>query len=149
MVGDQPKAKMYQVARAFRTWQLHTQFKFIRLNYPNKADLTVASYRRNQGDGPPFNGQWNIVAWGSFPPDGKFRFDSDERWSEKWSPTPIPGALDLESVSLHEIGHLLGLAHTPIKEAVMYPYTAVGVTKRFLNKDDIDGIRDLYPLSKS
>ena len=52
-------------------------------------------------------------------------------------------AMDLQTVATHEIGHLLGLAHTPVQEAVMYAIISHGSTKG-LNQDDIDGIRALY-----
>lgn len=168
--GDQPKAAIYQVARAFNTWQLHTQFKFTRVQYPNKADITVGSYRFNQGDGPPFDGPWNTVAHGTSPQDGTFCFDADEKWSigqvprtikktlspevvpgaidEKWSavidPGAVSGAINLQSVALHEIGHLHGLGHSTVKESIMFPTIYAGVIKRVLSKDDIVGIRDLY-----
>ena len=55
----------------------------------------------------------------------------------------VAHAMDLQTVATHEIGHLLGLAHTPVQEAVMYAIISPGSTKG-LNQDDIDGIRALY-----
>ena len=69
---------------------------------------------------------------------------------------------DLESIVLHELGHLLGLGHSAIGEterngsgsrrvigsgAVMFPIalTAGAVADRVLQADDIAGISDLYP----
>lgn len=50
---------------------------------------------------------------------------------------------DVESVFLHENGHVAGLGHSDVKEAVMYPYY-LGV-RHVLHQDDIDGISSLYP----
>jgi predicted Zn-dependent protease len=73
------------------------------------------------------------------PTNGRFHYDADERWSVG----AVPNAFDLETVALHEIGHLLGLGHSSVQGAIMFPSIAPGGTKG-LHKDDIDGIKVLY-----
>lgn len=51
--------------------------------------------------------------------------------------------VDIETVLLHENGHVAGLGHSTDGDAVMYP-SYHGVL-RFLQSDDIDGISALYP----
>lgn len=53
-------------------------------------------------------------------------------------------AVDLESVAVHEIGHLLGLGHSSSAEAVMYPSLRTKTRKVELMRDDVEGIQGLY-----
>jgi hypothetical protein len=53
---------------------------------------------------------------------------------------------DLQSTLTHEIGHTLGLDHSDVPEATMFPYGGAGETwKRTLAADDEDGLCALYP----
>jgi hypothetical protein len=87
-------------------------------------------------------------------------FNSIFAWSV--APSGVRGRYDVESIALHEIGHLSGLGHSAIgetemasggrrvlaAEAVMFPiaFSAGNVTGRALRHDDVAGISDLYPL---
>jgi hypothetical protein len=59
-----------------------------------------------------------------------------------WS-TDGSNGYDVESVILHENGHVVGLGHSEVGEAVMYAYYVE--LRRSLDSDDIDGVSSLYP----
>ncbi|KGN66654.1 metalloendoproteinase 5-MMP [Cucumis sativus] len=127
------------VTRAFATWARHTHFKFSLATNSRRADLKIGFYRGNHGDGYPFDGSGGTLAHAFTPTDGRVHFDS----TEKWVVGAVRGRFDLETVALHEIGHLLGLGHSRVKNAIMYPTIESGSTKG-LNADDIEGIEVLY-----
>ena len=52
------------------------------------------------------------------------------------------GDEDVESVALHEVGHIIGLDHSTLPSAVMYPVMSF---KRALTADDIAGVQSFYP----
>ncbi len=54
-------------------------------------------------------------------------------------------SVDLYSVTLHELGHALGLGHSDVPGAVMYPYYR---RLTALTTEDIGAIQDLYASSR-
>jgi hypothetical protein len=64
-----------------------------------------------------------------------------------WDATGNPTAAeyDLQSVVLHELGHLLGLGHDAEDQAVMYDSLAAGTLKRTLYDNDRRGAAAVYP----
>lgn len=108
------------VSLAFRTWAFNTHFRFTHARHRERADIMVSVHSGGHGDGVPFDGKEGTVAHAYAPMDGRFHYDADELWN---------GAYDLEAVALHEIGHLLGLMHSSVEGAIMYPTIAPGVTK--------------------
>ena len=53
------------------------------------------------------------------------------------------GAFDVEALATHELGHVLGLHHSGVESATMWPLTSV--LQRQLDTDDVTGVRVLYP----
>lgn len=135
-----PSEAMTPIAQAFQTWAASTNFKFRRHRDYKKADIKISFEQGDHGDGSSFDGTGGILAHAYAPTYGKLHYDADEPWSIG----ALEGYYDLETVALHEIGHLLGLAHSSEEDAIMYPYISSGVTKLDLHHDDIHGIRALY-----
>lgn len=66
--------------------------------------------------------------------DGDITFNS----SEPWSVSGADGSIDIQAVSLHEIGHLIGLSHSSIRNAVMWPFLNYDISAaRTLTPDDV------------
>lgn len=73
-------------------------------------------------------------------------FDIQINGEVPWSVSGDPNAYDLQAAITHEVGHVLGIEHTEISEAVMFPSTGMGATgRRDLHFDDRDALEHLYP----
>ncbi|XP_031493343.1 metalloendoproteinase 2-MMP-like [Nymphaea colorata] len=59
----------------------------------------------------PFDDRGGTLAHSTYPPVGKSHYDADEIWViDHQKLAEMEGSRDLQSLALHEIGHLLGLA---------------------------------------
>ena len=80
-----------------------------------------------------------------FNGNGNFRFSASQQ-------IPQGNVIDLQSVMTHEIGHLVGLDHTPLRGSTdvrptMYPFYFG--RERDLEPDDIAGLSYLYPSAQA
>lgn len=133
-------------ATAFDRWSEVTSLTFTQTDYYSTADIRIGFFTGDHGDGEPFDGAQGTLAHAFSPTNGRFHLDGDENWViTSDSTTSISmSAIDLESVAVHEIGHLLGLGHSSVEESIMYPSIASGSRKVELANDDIQGIQSLY-----
>jgi hypothetical protein len=133
---------------AFATWTaIIPSFSFTEVETYQSADVKISFVSGQHGDSQSFDGVLGILAHAFSPEDGRVHFDAAEFWSSDISRDQAPQALDLQSVAVHEIGHVMGLAHSPIRESIMFPNIAPHRIKRKLSKDDIQGVKQLYGLA--
>jgi hypothetical protein len=128
---------------AFRLWSEATGLTFTEATGP---DILIRFVTGAHGDGSDFDGPGGILAHAYYPPPGggslagDAHFDDAESWTVN---IPVPaGGIDLVSVAAHEFGHSLGLAHSTVQGALMYPY--YGGPHRYLSADDVLGIQTIY-----
>jgi hypothetical protein len=143
-------AEFAAVRRAFQTWQQQC-------SYQQRSALTFSEVASNPdirvgwrpAQDPDLNMAGPALAHADFPPGCSrlvaapplpLHFDDSEQWADG----AVSGAIDVESVALHEIGHTIGLMHSNAADAVMNPAIPASTLKRNLTPDDIDGVMRLY-----
>jgi hypothetical protein len=132
------------VTNAFATWAAVLCGAEFTAPTSGDIDFEIGWFQGDHDDGSPFDGVGNTLAHAFYPPPcggghaGEMHFDE----AEMWSLTGAGSTFDVETVALHEIGHLLGLNHSSVAGSVMFP--SYGGVRRALTQDDIDGVRRLY-----
>lgn len=106
------------------------------------ADIMIVFKGRDHGDFAPFDGVGGVLAHAFSPGEGNggdTHFDEDENW------TQTSTGSNLFLVAAHEFGHALGLAHSQVQTALMYPTYQYVTTEGYkLPDDDRQGIQTLY-----
>ncbi|KAJ7320123.1 hypothetical protein JRQ81_019634 [Phrynocephalus forsythii] len=128
------------IAKAFKVWSDETPLKFTKTS--SEADIEIWFASGAHGDSYPFDGRGGTLAHAFAPGSdigGDAHFDEDEVWSEGRR------EVNLFLVAAHEFGHSLGLGHSNVRGALMYPtYSYTDPNTFQLPEDDRRGIQSLY-----
>lgn len=142
VTGIAKKKQEEIIAEAFKSW---TDVAGITICQCPKKSAKTADILIGVGKGKQhqFDGQGGTLAW-AYLPQGKnrqlrMRFDL----AEIWVPHQYDRGVWMLPVAAHEAGHLLGLDHSKVKEALMAPYYNPFVSSPQLN-DDIHKVQQLY-----
>jgi Matrixin/Putative peptidoglycan binding domain len=128
------------VKRAFGTWATTDHFAFYEVEGDAQHDFMV-SWSTSAHDFPM--GELANATLPTEEPHQRILFnDPGYNWALHNS---FIYAVDVESVALHEIGHLLGLDHSNVPDSVMWPSQPIdGSLRRKLYRDDLNAIDALY-----
>ena len=154
------------VARAFATWdatpdvQLSAEFAGFTATSPlqNRTDTVLGFADRPDLDRVLGSTSFTVDTVSGEIVEADIFFNSTFAWST--AAAGESGRYDVESIALHEIGHLHGLGHSALgetelradgrrvlaSEAVMFPiaFSPGSIDQRTLHADDIAGISDIY-----
>lgn len=150
------------ITAAMATWSSVVAVDFVETTtFLAENSIDIYWWSGDHGDGHPFDGAWNPSSPSfntfahAFAPDdidttttgalgaGNIHLDQAENWVTSGATIGTTSAtLDLQTIILHELGHSLGLGHSPVAGSTMASlYTG---EDRTLSADDIAGIRTLY-----
>uniref|UniRef100_A0AC35GKT6 Peptidase metallopeptidase domain-containing protein n=1 Tax=Panagrolaimus sp. PS1159 TaxID=55785 RepID=A0AC35GKT6_9BILA len=136
--------------QAFNTWSAEIPRDFIEVEDLNSADIRIKFVTGEHGDPAPFVKNSNVFAHAD--PSGVLHFNDDIVWKVYSNNDKVQyKEIDIFWVALHELGHVLGLAHNPkVPESVMESIYKSPMDSRGLYREprlipaDVDDIREIY-----
>jgi len=138
MTGDLPiETIKRETEESFQMWADHAGVTFREVAEERQADLTLSFEDGDHGDNWPFSGPGGVLAHAAYPTKGWLHFDDAEDFTSGTS-----DGIQFKQVVLHELGHNLGLKHSDVRSATMFPYYFGYTADLALDQDDILGIED-------
>ncbi|XP_006832398.1 PREDICTED: matrix metalloproteinase-28 isoform X1 [Chrysochloris asiatica] len=129
------------VRAAFQLWSNVSALEFWEAPATGPADIRLTFFQGDHNDGlsNAFDGPGGALAHAFLPRRGEAHFDLDEHWS-----LSRRRGRNLFVVLAHEIGHTLGLSHSPAPRALMAPYYKRLGRDALLSWDDVLAVQSLY-----
>lgn len=133
-----------QVNAAFAAWASVANLTFTQVADGGEAFDAPGTSGDIRLGGHAFDGPGGTLAHGYYPPvngntaAGDIHFDSAETWKLGWGGS----GFNIYQVLTHELGHALGLDHSPVPNSLMNPF----YTEAFQGPqaDDIAGMQYIY-----
>uniref|UniRef100_A0AC35UG02 ZnMc domain-containing protein n=1 Tax=Rhabditophanes sp. KR3021 TaxID=114890 RepID=A0AC35UG02_9BILA len=136
------------LSEAWNVWSVVTPLKFQEVGPSEKRDVVVRFAELSHGDAFPFDGPGGVLGHSLLVGD-MLHLDNAESWKYvKTGDRILSSQIDFLNIAIHEIGHVLGLKHSPDKDSIMTPFyrtsNSLNYKKPALSDSDIRVIQSMY-----
>ncbi|XP_071963155.1 collagenase 3-like [Antedon mediterranea] len=134
---------------AFQLWSDVSPLVFREVGKNELANTNINFKKRAHGDKVEFDGPRGTLAHayhlmgGYGELNGDIHFDDDEYWTWK-SNKGMMKKMNLFIVAAHEMGHVIGLAHSKVPTSLMWENYQEFKDGYTLSEDDVKGIQHIY-----
>eukprot|EP00794_Sanderia_malayensis_P009338 gene9338-10323_t len=131
---------------ALHKWASVTNLSFKEIT-TGEPDIWFKFAHGDHGDNSPFQLPYSrVIAHAFYPKYGTLGLAGDVHFNDakRFAISSSEGK-NLAWITLHELGHSIGMLHSGEKDSVMYPYyRGYNGVENQLHKDDIKGAQELY-----